>query len=432
MSKLKLVLLALLGGPLLIYGAIKGYAYLTIKGQLDALIRMASPFADIRYRGIGASFDGTLRIENLLIYPHGHPEQIGIEVVELHTPGLWFLLNGQKNIRRHGLPERLGVSLLGMHLDMNRLLGTVNQPANGLACGWRMLLMPDSLGGLGYSPAYDMKLLMLRRGNDGLVLQLETRAHDLQYMQLEISLAGFPGRLLDNPVPESRMKAFTLRYGLGPGYVAKALDYCAKHSDLQVDELLQRLSAQDDAAYLADLGFVPGLGIREALVRYLRSPGEIQVTARPSAPVDLAILGRYRPQDLANRLNVRVSLDQIEFSDLSFKTVAAPPDDTAPAASAISSRSLANARKAELNNLGGGEIVRNGIYYRLVAKEQVPDLLGRDIWVVTTSGSERQGRVVKVEGGVLWLKLRLRGGSMTTSVALADTEKIALRTARRH
>ena len=89
------------------------------------------------------------------------------------------------------------------------------------------------------------------------------------------------------------------------------------------------------------------------------------------------------------------------------------------------------ARKTRSNNRDlGDEILRRGGYYLPVSKERIPDLLGRDIWVLTRSGLERQGRVVKVENGLVWLTLRLRGGSMTTSVALADTDQLGVRTRR--
>jgi hypothetical protein len=327
-----------------------------------------------------------------------------------------------------------GRIMSGLMSRNDRLLEASSHPGNGLACGWRKLLLPDWFGDLGYhAMSYDADLLILRPGDrDELVLRLHFRARDLQYVMLELTLAGFTGRVEPGASPEPRIEAVTLRYGLDPGYVGKALEYCARYSDLPVDELLERLAAQDDKAYMADLGFVPGPGIRSALLSYFRRPTEIRLTAHPSYPLDVRSVGRYRLQDLPARLNVSLRLDQRKVSDLSIETIDVRPPDTAGDGSRLSSRVASSARKAELNNRGGsGEIVRNGAYYQLIGKEQAGDLVGRDVWVVTSSGSERQGRVVKVEQGIVWLRLRLRGGSMTTSVALAEAEAIGLRTGRR-
>jgi hypothetical protein len=149
--------------------------------------------------------------------------------------------------------------------------------------------------------------------------------------------------------------------------------------------------------------------------------------------VDLGTLERYRPQDLPDRLKLTVSLDSDEISDLSFTTVSLRELGERRNLSALAApSSSATARNARSKDRGGSDtILRNGVSYQRVDQEQLPELVGRDIWVLTRKGLERQGRLVKVEGGRVWLTLTVRGGSMTTSVALAETEKLGLRKARR-
>jgi len=139
-------------------------------------------------------------------------------------------------------------------------------------------------------------------------------------------------------------------------------------------------------------------------------------------------------------LNLTVSLDQDEISDLSFttvlKTVSRREEGRQDRRSAtgveISPATAPLARKVRSKNRGGGDtILRSGVAYQRIDKEQLPELVGRDIWVLTGKGLERHGRLVKVEDGMIWLTLRMRGGSMTTSVALAETEQLGLRKARR-
>ena len=457
MSRLKTVILIIVTAPLLIYLGIKGYAYYAIKTQLDDMVRTVSPFAEISYGGIGSSLNGVIRVEHIRILPNAVPEAIRIDAAELHTPGLWFMLKDFDSRWRRGLPERLGAAIRGLHLELDGPImaklvspsedlprgGTKPQKpqADGLACSWRALLTAEAVRELGYTTlTYDLELLMtLPSNSDELVLRFDTRTHDLQHLYLETRLAGVVAALASGDTGSLRMRTLSLRYGLDPRYVRKAVSQCAKARELRVDTLLERLAEQDDAAYMADLGFVPGPGIRRALVSLFSHPREIRISARPPWAVDLGTLDRYRVQDLPGRLNLTVSLDQDEIADLSFKTpslrekrnrtdVAALPSASSHATPAPTSAPMPTPKAHSKNRRGGETIMRNGVSYQRVDKEQLPELVGRDIWVLTRKGMERQGRVVKVEDGTVWLTLRMRGGSMTTSVALAETEQLGLRT----
>jgi len=195
---------------------------------------------------------------------------------------------------------------------------------------------------------------------------------------------------------------------------------------------MKKPKVSKNTAYMADLGFVPGSGIRSALVSYFLHPGEVQLNANPPWAVGLDTLQRYKPQDWPGRLNLSVSLDQEKISDLSFTIASAGAHDRTGKGVTSSSEPAPGSRRARLpDRRRGEEIMRNGDYYLPVDTEQLPDLLGRDIWVLTSTGLEREGRLVKVKDGIVWLTLRMRGGSMTTRVALAETKQLALRTARR-
>lgn len=446
MSKLKIILLVVVSAPLLVYGSIKGYVYYSVRSQLQDMIALVSPLVEVSYGGIGSSLNGRFRVEDILVHPHGVNEAIRIDAVELQTPGLGFLLAGGETIRREGFPKRLGSSIRGLHLDLDGpimsglmsrsdgLTRDVKVRADGLACGWRKLVTPESFRDLGYSTlSYDVELLLLRPGQgDELEVRFATRAHDLQYFQLELRLMGIAAALFGGDPAGLRMKSLSVRSGLDPGYVGKALDYCAEKSNVPVKALLETLAGQDDEAYMADLGFVPGNGIRSALVSYFLHPGEVQLNVNPPWAVGLDTLQRYQPQDLPGRLNLSVSVDQEKISDLSFTTASPGTPNRTGNSVASSSEPPPDSRRARRpERRRDDEILRNGSYYQPVAEEQLPDLLGRDIWVLTSTGLEREGRLVKVKDGIVWLTLRMRGGSMTTRVALAETKQLALRTARR-
>jgi len=447
MLRLKTVIPIIVAAPLLIYGGIKGYTYYVIRNQLEDIIGTVSPFAAVSYGGIGSSVKGTVRVEQIRVVPHGVPDAIRIDAAELHTPGLLFLLRDSATHRRKGFPERLEVVIRGLHLELGGpiMAGLTSRSedrshdgdprVDGLACGWRTLFAPEGLRDLGYTTlSYDVDLLMRLPGNaDELVLRFDARAHDLQHLYLETRLAGVVATLAGADTAGLRMRTLAMRYELDPGYVHKAVDRCATKSELRVDTLLERLAGQDDASYMTDLGFVPGPGIRRALVSFFSHPREIRVSAKPPWAVDLGTPERYRPQDLPDRLKLTVSLDSDEISDLSFTTVSLrEPGERRNLSALAAPSSSETARKARSKDRGGSDtILRNGVSYQRVDQEQLPELVGRDIWVLTRKGLERQGRLVKVEGGRVWLTLTVRGGSMTTSVALSETEKLGLRKARR-
>ena len=65
MSRLRIFLLVLACAPMFVYGGVKGYAYFTVRSQVQEMIRLVSPFVEVSYGGIGSSFDGTFSVEDV-------------------------------------------------------------------------------------------------------------------------------------------------------------------------------------------------------------------------------------------------------------------------------------------------------------------------------------------------------------------------------
>ena len=72
MSKQKFApLLAVVALLAVLYGGFKGYVYYQVSSELDRMITMVRPFADISYGGISSGLDGTLAVEQIQVSPQG-------------------------------------------------------------------------------------------------------------------------------------------------------------------------------------------------------------------------------------------------------------------------------------------------------------------------------------------------------------------------
>jgi hypothetical protein len=90
----------------------------------------------------------------------------------------------------------------------------------------------------------------------------------------------------DQGVPH--LRAATLRYQPNAEAYARMTDHCARARGSDRETYLSDLVAESDAAFVASFGVVPGPGLREAIARYLRQPGEVKVVLRPDTELAVA------------------------------------------------------------------------------------------------------------------------------------------------
>ncbi len=151
--------LLILAGVLL--GGAKGYIYYRVSSELDKVISLASPFAEIRYQGISSSFEGSIAVEKISIYPSGSNDEITIESAQIQGNGLPFLYQLTTGSFQNRPPERFGLSVKGFSIPLDgdfaasythmlesaKQVSGINDPDG---CGLLTGLSPDMMGALGF------------------------------------------------------------------------------------------------------------------------------------------------------------------------------------------------------------------------------------------------------------------------------------------
>ena len=429
--KLKTLFLILVAIPIVGYALIYAYVWLQTKWDLDRLAKQIAPVADFRYGGIRVSPTGTIAVHDLIFAPQGLGDEIRIDRAQVGTPGIEFILNGAASLRDGKLPKRLGLAFTGIRINPygplwqmigNPDAGTEPRPENGLACdisgiatraGVLESLTPDRI-------VMDLEE-RLERGTDTGTASVHVQMGERGFadLGLDLKLANLPerfGRLAAIPT----LSSLAARVSFDPEYTRKALALCAKESGLTESELLPRLLAQDDSAYLDDIGMIPGLGIRD-LIRGLLTGKTVEAHIDMPAGFDPSSIQHYRPTDVPQLLNLRITLNGLPVTDLDFKTesknrpVVTPPESVTGAPSPA--EPAPSHRPPTPVDIAYADLAR---------------CLDCQVLIALRDGRERRGRVDGATNGIVYLKTQLQQGSMTTEIHQSDIAKIRLLGARRN
>ncbi len=418
--KLKTLLLVILAVPAIGYALIYGYVWIQTKWDLDRLAKELAPAVDFRYGSIGLSPTGTVSVSQLSFVPAGLGETIGIDRVEVKTPGVDFILSGSRSLREGKLPRRLGLAFTGIRIDTDgqlweaiRRLGAENDrlPANGLACDIASIAtMQGRLANLTPSQiVIDLEQLLEAGQAPGTAsLHLNLRQRDYGQVSLDLDFADIPEpftRFMDPP----RLSALAAKLSLDPEYAREAQQYCAEASRMPADRFLDTLLAQDDRAYLKDIGLIPGPGLRTLLQGFL--DGEA-VEARLAVPpgLDLASIKLYKPADIPRLLSLQVAASGSPIADLSFKTEL-PVAAREPKPATASPVSGARPSAAAPADISFADLER---------------YLDSSVLITLRDGRERRGVVDQVGNGIVYLKSQLQTGSFTMEIRERDTAQIRL------
>ena len=423
------------------YGALKGYVWFKVKGKLDDAVLMAGPYADISYGGISSELRGSVAVDDLRIAPHGAAGELHAASVQLQGPNLGFLLDlagGKFDAKR--IPERvtLRVSDLRVPAGGNLVAGftppdTTLPASTPDPCNLAGIFRPDAAklanptldidATLGYqvSPTADQTRLFV-----------DYHIQGVEAMNLAVALRGQlnPAAMMSGSTPS--LGAFDLSYTLDPAHAGRAIRYCAGKAKQPTDAFIDDLLSRSDGYYERVLGFVPGPGIRAALGRYMRQPGEIQVTAHPPASLDPSTLALYKPEDIVSLLGLNVTVNGQPLQDLSFAMpqvathASTVPDWIAEMYRQTPTDGEAQESSPDAEHHARPTPAEPKRVKRFLAVEigELKHYVGSDVRLYTTQGGKpRQGVLVSLQNGEASVEQRVSGGNITSHTPLADIEK---------
>lgn len=320
--KLKRLLLISGAVGLVAYVALKGAIYYQVKNEVDRLGATLTPFASLKYDGIGSSLvDGSVSVEGVTLTPTEALLGIQIEQVRLQGDGPGFLFRLLEGFKPDQPPEqlqlqveRMSMPLGGGYLDYWQPAGTSAPPD---LCTLGGLLGQTEIERLGFRQRMaDVRLRYdLDRRSGALTLQMGYYQDGLTALSVETTLTDL---FRPDGVGVPRMERFSLLYRIDPDYMRNAVNYCAAEAGLEPAAFIERLFTVRPADYAKQLGVIPGKGLRAALRRLVSRPGEVLLTAVPDPGFSPASLQQYEPQQLIRQLGISLSVNDQPVTDLSF------------------------------------------------------------------------------------------------------------------
>ena len=442
MLKFKNLLVALLLITGAVYGGLKGYIYYKFKNAVDDVVAISAPFARIDYGGLGSSFDGTLTVEDIAIAPWGFDDEVQMQAVEIQGPGLGFLLSGEKQFKRGEMPEKMRFAMKGVRLDVDgELLGALRDAQSSdsalmmgiqdsSACGMGQIFGPWNMRELGYdSLVVDVSVdFNFNKAINELRMEMDYSARGIESTSVQMTLSGMTPLAAIRTRVQPQLDDFTMKYSMEPSYASKAIEYCAEANKKTVDEFIQWMVSKDNKYYAHTLGIVPGPGIRGALERFLKNPGEIHISAQPSTTLEPSGLRFYKPADIIDLLGLQVFVNNEPVQDLSFqmadtrskrkrKPKSLESAKTTTRASGDVRRPTVASARAKTSSKQGTES------YRRVNTRALKNHVGNRVRLYTTGGMRRDGWPTEIRNGQAVVVPNKYGGGVSIHVPLSRINK---------
>jgi len=392
------------------YGALKGYAYWRVKGQLDELARLASPYAELRWRGISTELAGAVEVTGVTVAPRAISQDVEIASVRIETGDPGLLFRGLPR-RADQAPERLRLAVTGVQIPLRgALLDGLQRDAKANACEFGG--MPDAA----LLAAAGMENLVIDFGMDfsmpkdegrlGMNFHYATRGVDALEAEVAFSGAG--------PMPVFRQAV--VRYRPNAEAVARIADHCAQRRGTDRAGFLRTLAEQSDRLFAEQFGVAPGPGLSEAMRTYLVRPGEIKLAIRPEGEVSPMMLAAGAGRSLADwqRLaGLELYLNGVLVEDLG--TV--PVDRSAMAPGGTS------AADGGRTTAAGASPGRVSFQDRPV--EEIGRYLDHRVRVHTRDGkAPREGRLDSVDATQANVDQRMFGGHLVSHVRLDQIARL--------
>ncbi len=438
--KLKTAFIGLLILAGTLFGGAKGYIYYQVSSELDKIIPLASPFAEIRYQGIGSSLEGSITVENISIYPSDSSDEISIESAQIAGDGLPFLYRLMVGDFQNSPPEKFRLSIKGFSIPLdgdlaarysNMLEGA--KQASGVkdldGCGLMTGLSLDLLGALGfYAITMDTSLdVDLDPATGRAEMQIGFDLRGVEYSQISLLLTHLPqpGSAIAG-AQRPLLSEMSVTHQIDPDFVTKAQQYCAESRGLTVDAFIESMLDMDKQQLAQQLGFIPGPGLIAAIKHFIKDPKEVSFSIHPPEAIAPASLSFYKPEELPEVLNLKLAVNGEPVTDLSFSM----PEQTAKPGTRMPGL-ISQLPDATAAFSPGAERPKK-LKRPVPTREYLPtpiawlhNYMGKSVRIyVDQENAMRKGVLVSMEKDQITIKQRLSGGDMTVQVPLEQISRV--------
>ena len=313
-----LVLTAILMGIVGYFGA-KFYLHHEVSSNLDMVLAMAQPFADIQYEGVSSTMTGQLSVDGISARFGKFHDRLEIDQVSLITPGFWHLLSlgdiGQNMAGSDGsIPESLGFAITGLRADvsddfMKALSDAAREGAPEIdeddiaaTCVGKYGFSMATLRLLGYKDLVMSMSMGYSQQGDTVLVDMWADLEDMYAMKINLTLDGAM-------TPESLARRT---------YRPKMIDGRIEYQDSSLIEKTRTLcraqGLSDDDIAVAEMdafraaGLESGIAFDELVMvpyqKFLAGGSKFVLTAEPNQPISLSQIDLYKPTDVPALLNL--------------------------------------------------------------------------------------------------------------------------------
>jgi len=428
----------IVGIPLVVFGLLKGYLWYTVKDQLDKVVNQLSPVAAVKYGIIHTSLSGTVGVEDITIAPYQLQDTIRIGSIVYDAKSLAGLVKLKRLSEEGTFPEQFDIAINDFKLDMNaHYLGLLDRyetnlfglPIDAIGCGELTHFGPAELHAMGYNVIdVDMKFgFRFDLAQNYAETRVDFSADEVASGRFEQTLHfTAPSLAVAQAVfAKPGLTGMSLTY-TDHSYNSRKNSYCAKLLDVSVEEFIDRHLARTKT-FARRHGFIPGQELLDGYRDFLVNSGEIHVAVDPVEPFDITTLKNYNVNDLMEWLNfdVRVNGKRVEDLGLHSKFAARDPAGSTPV---LQAQPPGAARPRPSRRVPGPAqqetVSSEEAGYHTATVKQLPDHLGKYVKITTRDGREFAGTIQEVTSTAIKIKQRMRSGTVTLPVRIADVDTI--------
>ena len=439
---MKKILALLVIVPLAALGGIKGYAWYTVKQSMDEIVIALQPFATLTYGGVGASLTGRISVKDITIASPAIGAHLRIEELGISTPNLLTLLTLETDLRSDRIPDEMGLQIEHLRIPMEALARfEQNQDdadrfmdtAYALGCGDVERIGMAELAEMGYSDFdFSLDVSVERTGVSNMVK-----------MVMDLNWHGGGSYTLTSRVPDARtvgqlltsLEPPSLSFHLDSArYNSKQVAFCSRKAGVEpktyVEQHVNLLRQR-----LADTGILLSDTLYGAYRKYLGEGETITISFNPTDMSSLQRINFYAPKDIPTviglefhsgdeLINYKIDWDTkkfraalrgapVEQAALKKQTTIGESDGEQPTAR---KRQAERPKKPALQPRG----------YVQVDKTTLGEYLNYLARVKTVTGRRFDGKLLRIEGTSIQLRVKFGGGAATLPIRLSDISSVQI------
>jgi hypothetical protein len=422
----KLLLIALLGVALVVFGANSFYAWQIEKKLDEVSAALAVNGINIEHAGVEVNYSGELSLNHLVLRLPALGAELRAERVIVPGDDWLSIHSLAADIRSHHLPESLDIVLSGMsisRISKENAFDAFNE-LSVQACGERTRFTYPDLVAMGYpNPRKDMRLQMEFIGQTHALRFLISEYSDFVRefeLRTDITLNAVSRDFDDIRAALDKAQVQGVRFHYRDlGFNERMLSYCEDESGYGRDTLIQQhiVGVRDILAQKHGLSF--GDNGADAYQRLLRGEKELNLMLRPNSSLSYKQLIGLDPKLLLGQLSGDLT---VGGNNVGVFDIASLAERRAENPSSSNRTPIKFPPRAEKEQEPAPIQTRRIV----VTLENVGEFLGAELSLKLGNSRELSGILEEVGKETLHLKISSSGGYLVRPVMREDVQAIEL------